>query len=233
MSRLGRWVPIAAVVALLAAAMLASAYANPTIENLPRAAPATGAPQRNQQEAEAPLTALPTVTAAAPAAPAAPAWVGWLVSVLCLAGVLVIVGMLVWFLIRDRLAERRVPLAKETVALPAIAETQRKLRSAVDEGLAELDDTDADPRRAVIACWVRLEQAAAEAGAPRTVGDTSTDLVARLLASHLVNGAILAAFSAVYREARFATHAVDVGMRDQARSALRRLREELASGIKA
>ena len=49
--------------------------------------------------------------------------------------------------------------------------------AALDAGLVELDDADADPRRAVIACWVRLEQAAAAAGTPRAAGDTSTDLV--------------------------------------------------------
>src|SRR5262249_18730925 len=101
----------------------------------------------------------------------------------------------------------------------------------VDEGLADLDDADADPRRAVIACWVRLERAAAEAGTPRGVGDTSADLVSRLLASHMVSGTVLAAFASVYREARFATHTVDVAMREQARAALRQVRDELAAGV--
>ena len=86
---------------------------------------------------------------------------------------------------------------------------------------------DADPRRAVIACWVRLEQAAAAAGTPRQPGDTSTELVGRLLREHQVSADVLEAFAAVYREARFAPHEVDLGMRDQARAALRRLRDEL------
>jgi hypothetical protein len=154
------------------------------------------------------------------------------VSALCAAGVLVVVATLLWLLFRDRLAARRSPLTLETAAPPTIAESQQLVRAAVDEGLADLDDADADPRRAVIACWVRLERAAAAAGTPREVGDTSTDLVARLLATHLVSGEVLSTFAEVYREARFATHAVDAAMREQARSALVQLRDELAVGAR-
>jgi hypothetical protein len=105
------------------------------------------------------------------------------------------------------------------------------VRDALDEGLADLDAMDSDPRRVVIACWVRLERAAAEAGTPRAVGDTSTELVARLLSTSQVSAGVLDAFAAVYREARFATHTVDIGMRDQARAALTQLRDELAIGV--
>ncbi len=57
--------------------------------------------------------------------------------------------------------------------------------AAVDAGLADLDD--GDPRAAVIACWVRLEEAAAAAGTPREPGDTPGELVLRLLAGHQVS----------------------------------------------
>jgi hypothetical protein len=46
-----------------------------------------------------------------------------------------------------------------------------------------------------------------------------------------VSAGVLDAFAAVYREARFATHTVDIGMRDQARAALTQLRDELAIGV--
>jgi hypothetical protein len=81
----------------------------------------------------------------------------------------------------------------------------------------------------VIACWLRLEQAAAAAGTPRQVGDSPTDLVARLLHAHQISADVLAALANVYREARYATHAVDDRMRAQARSALQRIRTELTS----
>jgi len=225
-------VPLAAVIALLAAAMLAAAFANPTIENVPVAIRPTRTLAESQPEVQPSVLAETTSALPPDAGPILPPWVGWLVSALCAAGVLVVVATLLWLLFRDRLAARRSPLTLETAAPPTIAESQQLVRAAVDEGLADLDDADADPRRAVIACWVRLERAAAAAGTPREVGDTSTDLVARLLATHLVSGEVLSTFAEVYREARFATHAVDAAMREQARSALVQLRDELAVGAR-
>ena len=87
-------------------------------------------------------------------------------------------------------------------------------------------------RRAVIACWVRLEAAAAAAGTERSPGDTSTELVSRLLARHSVSEAVLSALAEVYREARFARHEVDQATREQARTALRLLRDELSAGAR-
>jgi hypothetical protein len=82
----------------------------------------------------------------------------------------------------------------------------------------------------VIACWVRLEQAAAAAGTARLPGDSPTDLVGRLLREQRVDAGVLAALLAVYREARYATHTVDDRMRAQAVSALQRLRVDLGAG---
>jgi hypothetical protein len=219
---------LAAVVALLGAAMLASMFANPVIPPLvegPRGTPDTQPPPASEP-AVATDSATPTASPA-PYETIVPAWLSWAVTAICLAVFVTVIVALLWVLVRDRLVQRRRPLAVDPGQLPTPAETERHVRAAVDVGLADLDDADADPRRAVIACWLRLEAAAAEAGTPREVGDTSTDLVARLLADHMVSADVLAGLAAVYREARFATHAVDETMRDQARSALRQLRDEL------
>jgi hypothetical protein len=228
----GRWVPLAAVVALLGAAMLAALFANPTIQGLPEERPAP---------AQTPFAGAPTdppsfVTGPPPGlvdrGQPLPEWVSWLISALCLTGILTLVGALLWILFRDQLVQRKAKLPVERSPLPTIAETQARVRAAIDESLADLDDTDNDPRRAVIACWVRLEAAAAQAGTPPEVGDTSTELVERLLETHMVSGDVLAALAAAYREARFATHTVDEAMREQARAALRRLRDELRAGAR-
>lgn len=225
MSRLNRWVPLAAVIALLAAAMLAAAFANPTIDSVPDGQqPAT---QRSLPTL--PPEAAPTRAGSdAPPedSPTVPSWVGWLLAGLCVAAVAFVIVLLIWMFARNRVVARRVTVAVETSRPPTLTETQTSVRAAVEEGLADLDD-DGDPRRVVIACWARLEAAAAAAGTPREPGDTSTDLVARLLGTHLISGDVLAAFAAVYREARFATHTVDTSMRDQARLALVQLRDEL------
>ncbi len=225
MSRLGRWIPVATVVALLGAAMLAAVFANPTFES--RSGPAA------PFEAPSPSPLMPSMPADArsslmPEEPGTvfPSWVGTLITALCAAvGVALVLGLL-WLMLRDRLMVRK--------AVPKVADAeelhrrlQERVRAAVDEGLADLDVADRDPRRAVIACWVRLEAAAAAAGTEREPGDTSTELVERLLAEHAVTASVLAGFAAVYREARFATHVVDETMREQARAALRQVRDEL------
>src|SRR5262249_35437498 len=87
---------------------------------------------------------------------------------------------------RPELRRRRPGLANRRTE-----DVGRLVRAAVDEGLHGLDESDADPRRAIIACWVRLEQAAAAAGTSRAAGETSTDLVARVLAGHRVNADVL------------------------------------------
>jgi hypothetical protein len=231
-SRFVRWIPLAAVVALLGAAVLSAAFANPTIASVPdtpephpvatRVLPTfdpTDGPQAGVVESNGGQT---------------PAWVGVVSIVLIVAVILGVVGVLVWMLLRDRLTglDRSGALESDPpTPTPTPTETARRVRAALDEGLSDLDEHDADPRRVVIACWVRLEEAAAAAGIKRGVGDTSTDLVARLLAGAQVSAPVLDAFAAVYRQARFATHIVDISMRDQARSALAQLRDELEVSV--
>ncbi len=74
---------------------------------------------------------------------------------------------------------------------------------------------------------MRLERAAAEAGVAREPGDTSTDLVSRVLADQQVSAEVLADFAGLYRAARFARHLVDPSTRDRARAALTQIRSEL------
>jgi hypothetical protein len=216
------------VLALLGAAMLAAVFANPTIANRPAARPAfredsglTLAPEKPPLIMTGPPNDSATV----------PTWLGWLMTVLCGAMVLGVIGLLVWMLIRNRLAGRSHDAVVEGDAPPTPAQTARRVWQVLEQGLSDLDEDDADPRRVVIACWVRLEEAAAAAGIARSAGDTSTELVSRLLAATAVSPDILDRFAAVYREARFATHIVDVAMRDQARAALTQLRDELALGV--
>ncbi|HEY0700356.1 MAG TPA: DUF4129 domain-containing protein, partial [Micromonospora sp.] len=170
-----------------------------------------------------------------------PEWVTTLAAVVGGGLLLTAVGWLLWLLLRDALRRRptRALGTAPTRRRPAPQVTAEEVVAALDAGLDDLSDTDADPRRAVIACWVRLEQAAAAAGIPRRVGDTPTDLVTRMLTGDPHGGAtvvsadVLATFAGVYRQARYATHAIDEQMRGQARDALHRLRAELTAGTGA
>ncbi|MEU5913039.1 DUF4129 domain-containing protein [Micromonospora sp. NPDC047527] len=230
---LWRWWPVGAVVALLVGAALASAHSSIGANRIPPAA--ENIPWVPEYPSEQPASSFPVEPRDAGEATQAqiPQWIATVAIGLLGLAILAALGYLTWILIRG-------VMRRTTRALPAqrarrTAEgTAREVVAALDAGLVELDDQDTDPRVAVIACWVRLEEAAAAAGVPRLPGDTPTDLVTRLLRGDptagipaIVSADVLAEFAHVYREARYATRDVDEGTRDQARAALRRLRGEL------
>jgi hypothetical protein len=221
--------PILVVVALIGAGLLAAAFGNPSIEALPgQLAPTTGAPAPRETvivETAASVSPPEEQRARAPNRSTLP-------PVLIFAAVLALVAatfLVAW------LRRGRTPAIQLTELIrPAATEHVRRLLwGAVDQGLDVLAESDADPRSSVIACWSRLEAIATEAGTPRGPGDTSTDLVIRLLRAHRVSAEVLADFAGVYRQARFASHVVDDAMRRQAQAALRQLRAEMAAGVAA
>lgn len=228
--------PVAPAAVLLVATAVAANYATAGLRPVERdrPAPATRAPD-------------PPPELARPASPAPPpesgssvlgdaVLVGLLAAVLALlvAGGWVLVRLLRrsgwWSGARRRYRLRRLrPAGTEPAAGgPPAAE----VLAAVDEAVARSED-DPDPRRAVIACWVRLAEAAGEAGVPRHDSDTATDLVLRMLRGHRVSEPVLAAFVEAYWLARYTTHAVDEQLRTRARTALRQLRAELRGELAA
>lgn len=227
LAALRRWWPLAAVLGLLFLAALAATRSEPQLQRINPAAEPTAEP--------APLLPpAPLETSAGGAGPAAtpaglPDWVGTAALVVLGIAGLVLVALVAWAIVRDR--ARRGARSSDRAPVAAEPRTAEELVAALDAGLEELSDTDRDPRRAVIACWVRLEQAAAAAGTRRHAGDSPTDLVGRLLREQWVDAQVLAALLEVYRQARYATHTVDDQMRTQARSALQRLRADLGAGV--
>lgn len=220
------------VTVLLGLAAVAAAHSSPRFSRVePPIDAAPALPSYDEPIRSAPPSFAPREMARAEPTEV-PGWVAKAALGVCLALVAVVIGLLVWNLLRAALRRRggTMPPEEEGAAPTRAAD---EVVAALDAGLLELSDADGDPRRAVIACWVRLEQAAAAAGTPRQVGDTPTDLVTRLLRGHDISGVVLARFAEVYREARYATHPVDEGTRGQARSALQRLRAELTAGVAA
>jgi hypothetical protein len=225
-SALRRLWPLVAVGMLLGAAAIAVALSRPEVKPKPFQVPKPRVDAVPRGE-ESPLVAIgdPSRAASEPKSIQL-GWLSGVLEVVCGVVVAAVVGVLIFLLVRNSLESRKRRLAVEDE--PAKPLTQREeVLAAVDAGLSDLDDDDRDPRRAVIACWVRLEQAAAAAGTPREPGDAPADLVVRLLGAHQVSAQVLYPLADVYRLARYATHTVDSGMRDQARAALRQLRAEL------
>jgi Domain of unknown function (DUF4129) len=101
-----------------------------------------------------------------------------------------------------------------------------ELVSALDAGLRRIDEGEAED--AVVACWVLLEHAVAEAGTRRQPSETPAELTERVLAEHRVTAATLRGLADLYREARYSPHRLGEPERERARSALERVRDELA-----
>lgn len=100
--------------------------------------------------------------------------------------------------------------------------------AAVEAGLRELEA--GAPGEGVVACWVQLEQAAAEAGAGRAAPETPSELAGRLIDTHGVEAGPLVRLAELYREARYSTHPVPERARDEARALLEQVRADLALG---
>lgn len=100
------------------------------------------------------------------------------------------------------------------------------LAGAADAGLRRIGE--GEPADAVVACWVLLEHAAADAGVRRRPAETVSELTARVLAQHEVSAAVLGELADLYREARYSGHRLGEPERDRARAALTVVRAELA-----
>ena len=105
-------------------------------------------------------------------------------------------------------------------------EPAQEIADAVDESLAALASGPID--EVVIDCWVRLESAAAAAGAARTVSETPAELASRVLEDlHAPRDAVDDLLER-YRRARYSHHPLDEHDREVAVRALQRIRDALA-----
>ncbi|WP_130014724.1 DUF4129 domain-containing protein [Serinicoccus sediminis] len=112
------------------------------------------------------------------------------------------------------------------------------LRMEEDEELAALleasgDDVryralaEGDPRNAVVACWVALEDAVRRSGLADNPAETASELTRRVLGRWEVDETSIRTLSEAYREARFSRHPVSEEQREQAVAALDRIHEDL------
>ena len=103
-----------------------------------------------------------------------------------------------------------------------------ELREAVAEGRAALAAVD-DARAAIIACYVAMERSLSERGTARGAADTPGELLDRAVAAGTVRGPAARRLTALFYEARFSSHPLRSGQREQASDALDALAAELAT----
>ncbi|HVF03780.1 MAG TPA: DUF4129 domain-containing protein [Frankiaceae bacterium] len=102
-------------------------------------------------------------------------------------------------------------------------DAETALRRRVADELTALSadlDTVPDPREAVIACYVRMERAFADAGTARRPDESPLELLARVLDALAVPEADVRRLTALFNEARFSGHPVTDEMRAAARRSL-------------
>ncbi len=147
--------------------------------------------------------------------------IDWLV-VLFVCALLVVIGLAVrWLLSREDDREPRIDaedaldtLVEATAAGPAGVRAQ------------------GDPRNAVVACWVALEDGVSRAGLEPSPAETSVDLATRVLARWRVDPVAVTALADLYREARFSRHPVTEQQRDEAVAILDRINADLRAAAR-
>ena len=96
-----------------------------------------------------------------------------------------------------------------------------------------LDDTlddlraEADPRRAIIAAYARLERVLAANGVPRHAAETPDEYLPRVLHDLELDSGAVERLTALFTRAKFSQHDVDTAMKEEAIGALEQVRDEL------
>ncbi len=218
--------PVVVVTAALLAVALASRVVPPKYGR--------DQPGRPVAESAASRTpsALPTVrrgqghTTTHPLAVTIPAYV--LLGIVAAGLVWALVTVLTTRLRAGRRARRRVPRPGTGVAADRLA---ARLEAVVGESMDDL--ADGPVTDAIIACWLRLQDAAGGAGIALHRSDTPTETVVRVLGegTRRVRAEPLQALADLYREARFSRHELGEPDRARARSALEQIRAQLAGDV--
>jgi hypothetical protein len=105
-------------------------------------------------------------------------------------------------------------------------ELAEQLAVVLDETLDDLR-AEADPRRAIIAAYARLERVLAANGVPRRDAETADEYLPRVLDDLDLDARAVERLTALFTRAKFSPHDVDTVMKEEAIGALERVRDEL------
>jgi hypothetical protein len=159
------------------------------------------------------IPTLPTTSDEDPVTPYEPS-VSWL-------PIAIVGGLVAVAVIAHVVSGRRSRAARDARA--GLAE---ELAAALDDALDDLR-AEADPRRAIIAAYARLERILAANGIARRQSETPDEYLVRVLGDLELTPEAIGRLTALFTEAKFSHHDVDSRMKESAIDALERVRDEL------
>ncbi len=137
---------------------------------------------------------------------------------------ILVAAMIAWLVLRFFRERASTPPPDPRDAPDELAE----LLAATSVSQERAEVFGGEPRNAVVACWVALEDGLAAAGLTPAASETSLDLSSRVLDRWEVPPGALADLAVLYREARFSRHPITDTQRDQAVAALAAIHASLA-----
>lgn len=192
------------------------------------APPALDQPGRTANGSENPTQAVPPVDNPTPPDSDGTDLSGWFVA----ATVVFLLVLTVGSIIERRRAPRP---AAPGLAAPAPAkqdtdDESENLARAAELGLAEVEDPDREPRKAIIACYAAMEREFARTpdAAPREF-DTASEVLARAVDHHALRPGTATRLVDLFDEARFSPHVMNEGHRETAVNVLTDVLAEMRS----
>ncbi len=116
----------------------------------------------------------------------------------------VVVGLVLAAVIAYFVAERRARRERT----PRVRQLAEELAAVLDETLDDLR-AEADPRRAIIAAYARMERVLAANGIARRPAETSDEYLARVLGDLALGSDAIARLTSLFTQAKFSQHEVD------------------------
>jgi hypothetical protein len=117
-------------------------------------------------------------------------------------------------------------LRRNRKQLGAMFLLEQELESLLDDTLDDLY-AQQDPRVAIVAAYARMERIFKTYGLPRAPSEAPMEYLGRALEELDATGAALGRLTGLFQWAKFSTHPVTIGMRDDAIAALTQVRDEL------
>jgi uncharacterized protein DUF4129 len=140
--------------------------------------------------------------------------ISWLVVA---AVVVLVVGAVLAYILSERRSRMRRDLDEDLT---------EQLALALDDALDDLR-AEADPRRAIVAAYARMEGVLAAGGMPRRSAETADEYLTRVLHELAPDSDAVVRLTTLFTQAKFSHHDVDVTMKEEAIEALEEVRDEL------